>query len=53
VPVVEALKVAAYGRGDKRITLTVNTGALEHYRGPRARSGRVLQGFYKRVEGFE
>jgi topoisomerase-4 subunit A len=53
IPVVDALKVAAYGRGDKRVTLTVNPGALDHYRGTRARSGRVLQGTFKRVEGFE
>jgi topoisomerase-4 subunit A len=52
-PVVEFLKIAAYGRGDKRTTLTVKPGDLDHYRGPRARTGRVLQPSFKRVEGFE
>ncbi len=53
VPVEGELKIAAYGRGDKRTTLTVNATALEHYRGARARTGRVLQPSFKRVEGFE
>ncbi|HET7549086.1 MAG TPA: DNA gyrase C-terminal beta-propeller domain-containing protein, partial [Usitatibacter sp.] len=53
VPVAGALNIAAYGRGDKRTTIAVNAGSLEHYRGTRARSGRVLQAFHKRVEGFE
>ncbi|HXS53385.1 MAG TPA: DNA topoisomerase IV subunit A [Usitatibacter sp.] len=52
VPVAGELRVAAYGRGDKRITLTVNAASLGHYRGNRARSGRVLQPSFKRVEGF-
>jgi topoisomerase-4 subunit A len=50
-PVQNALKVAAIGRGDKRTVLDVKP--LAHYRGARARSGRVLQGTFKRVEGFE
>jgi topoisomerase-4 subunit A len=53
VPVAGALNIAAYGRGDKRTTITVDAASLEHYRGARARSGRVLQAFHKRVEGFE
>jgi topoisomerase-4 subunit A len=52
-PLHEGVKVAAYGRGDKRVTLTVKPGDVEHYRGSRARTGRVLQGSFKRVEGFE
>ncbi|HEY4999101.1 MAG TPA: DNA gyrase C-terminal beta-propeller domain-containing protein, partial [Usitatibacter sp.] len=34
-------KVAAFGRGDKRTTLNVKPVDLEHYRGARARTGRV------------
>jgi topoisomerase-4 subunit A len=52
-PITETLKIAAIGRGDKRTTLEVNARSLEHYRGARARTGRVLQGSFKRVEGFE
>jgi topoisomerase-4 subunit A len=47
------LKIAAFGRGDKRTTLNVKPSDLEHYRGARARTGRVLKGSFKRVEGFE
>ena len=47
------VKVAAIGRGDKRVTLSVTGSALEHYRGARARTGRVLQGYFKRIEGLE
>ncbi len=47
------LKVAAVGRGEKRTTLVVKPGDLEHYRGARARTGRVLKGAFKRVEGLE
>jgi topoisomerase IV subunit A len=47
------LKIAAFGRGDKRTTLNVKPSDLERYRGARARTGRVLQGSFKRVEGFE
>jgi topoisomerase-4 subunit A len=53
VPVAGELRVAAYGRGDKRTTISVSASSLEHYRGNRARSGRVLQGSFKRVQGFE
>ncbi|HSN19317.1 MAG TPA: DNA topoisomerase IV subunit A [Usitatibacter sp.] len=52
-PVAGELRIRAVGRGDKRTTLTVNAASLEHYRGNRARSGRVLQASFKRVEGFE
>jgi topoisomerase-4 subunit A len=52
-PVSGTLKVAAFGRGDKRTSIEVNARALEHYRGTRARTGRVMQGSFKRVEGFE
>jgi topoisomerase-4 subunit A len=52
-PADAGLKVAAIGRGDKRTTLTVKPGDLDHYRGARARTGRVLQGSFKRIEGFE
>ncbi len=47
------LRIAAFGRGDKRTTLNVKPSDLEHYRGARARTGRVLQGSFRRVEGFE
>jgi topoisomerase-4 subunit A len=52
-PADAGLKIAAIGRGDKRTTLTVKPADLDHYRGARARSGRVLQGSFKRIEGFE
>ena len=52
-PVEPQLRIAAIGRGDKRITITIEPKALEHYRGARARTGRVLQPYFKRVEGFE
>jgi topoisomerase-4 subunit A len=47
------LKIAAIGRGDKRITVEVAPKSLAHYRGNRARSGRVLEQKVKRAEGFE
>jgi topoisomerase-4 subunit A len=47
------LSIAAVGRGDKRITIEVKPGNLVHYRGSRARSGRKLESYFKRVEGFE
>jgi topoisomerase-4 subunit A len=52
-PVAGTLSIAAFGRGDARKTLEVDAGGLEHYRGARARTGRVLQGSFKRVEGFQ
>jgi topoisomerase-4 subunit A len=53
VPVTAELRIGAAGRGDRRTTLVVDAAKLEHYRGARARSGRVLQGSFKRIEGFE
>jgi len=50
--IVDRVKVAAIGRGDKRITIAIDK-TLEHYRGARARTGRVLQPSFKRVEGLE
>jgi topoisomerase-4 subunit A len=50
--IVDSVKVAAIGRGDKRITIAIDK-ALEHYRGARARTGRVLQPYFKRVEAIE
>jgi topoisomerase-4 subunit A len=47
------VRIAAFGRADKRSTLEVKPAALEHYRGARARAGRVLQGSFKRIQGFE
>jgi topoisomerase-4 subunit A len=52
-PADGGVKIAAIGRGDKRTTLDVTAKALDHYRGARARTGRVLQGSFKRIEGFE
>ncbi len=50
--IVDSVKVAAIGRGEKRITIAIDK-ALEHYRGARARTGRVLQPYFKRIEGIE
>jgi topoisomerase-4 subunit A len=47
------LRIAAIGRGDKRITIEIGPKDLAHYRGSRARTGRVLEPYHKRVEGFE
>ena len=52
-PVADGVKVAAVGRGDKPTTIVVKPSDLERYRGSRARAGRVLQGRFKRVEGFD
>jgi topoisomerase-4 subunit A len=52
-PVVAEIRIASFGRSDKRNTLVVKPADLEHYRGNRARTGRVLQPYFKRVEGFE
>ena len=48
----EGLKIAVIGRGDKRVTLDIKPSQLDHYRGARARTGRVLQPSFKRVESF-
>ena len=53
VPVAGEIRIAAFGRSDKRITITVDAKTIEHYRGARARTGRVLQPYFKRVEGYE
>ncbi|HUQ28249.1 MAG TPA: DNA topoisomerase IV subunit A [Usitatibacter sp.] len=52
VPVAAELRISAIGRGDKRTTIGVKSTDLEHYRGTRARTGRVLQTRFKSVEGF-
>ncbi|MGE5097968.1 MAG: DNA topoisomerase IV subunit A [Betaproteobacteria bacterium] len=52
-PVEDALRIAVIGRGDKRNVVTVKASDLDHYRGNRARTGRVLPGTVKRAEGFE
>jgi topoisomerase-4 subunit A len=52
-PVAGEIRIAAFGRGDKRTTLVIKPGDLEHYRGNRARTGRKLEPYFKRVEGFE
>jgi len=52
-PVTGEIRIAATGRGDKRTTLAIKPGDLEHYRGNRARTGRKLEPYFKRVEGFE
>jgi topoisomerase-4 subunit A len=51
-PATGALQIAAIGRGDKRVTLAIEPKRFEHYRGPRARTGRKLEPYFKRVEGF-
>jgi topoisomerase-4 subunit A len=53
LPVAGELKIASVGRSDKRNTLVIKPGDLEHYRGNRARTGRKLEPYFKRVEGFE
>jgi topoisomerase-4 subunit A len=52
-PADRGVRIAAYGRGDKRVTIEVKPADLAHYRGARARTGRVLQPNFKRIEGFE
>jgi topoisomerase-4 subunit A len=52
-PADSGVRIAAVGRGDKRVTLEVRPGDLAHYRGTRARTGRKLQPYFKRVEGIE
>jgi topoisomerase-4 subunit A len=52
-PVEDVLRVAVIGRGDKRNVIELKSKDLAHYRGSRARTGRVLPGTVKRVEGFE
>ena len=52
-PIAGELRVAATGRGDKRTTLSVGPKDLAHYRGARARTGRKLESYFKKVDGFE
>ena len=52
-PADAGVRIAAVGRGDKRISIEVRPGDLGHYRGSRARSGRKLEPYFKRIEGFE
>jgi hypothetical protein len=52
-PVTPDLAIGAIGRSDKRITITFGAKDLAHYRGQRARTGRVLQPYFKKIEGFE
>jgi len=52
-PVAGELVIPGVGRGDKRIGITIGAKDLAHYRGNRARSGRKLDAFFKKVEGFE
>ena len=52
-PADAGVRIAAIGRGDKRVTIEVKPADLAHYRGARARTGRVLQPYFKRIEGFE
>ena len=47
------LQIAATGRGDKRVTIVIGPKDFGHYRGNRARSGRKLEPYFKKVEGFE
>jgi topoisomerase IV subunit A len=53
VPVAGALSIALVGRGDKRNVVAIEPRRFEHYRGSRARSGRKLEAYFKKVEGFE
>ncbi len=52
-PVAGPLRIPAVGRGDKRITIEIGPKELAHYRGGRARSGRKLEPWFKKVDGFE
>ncbi|APV52526.1 DNA topoisomerase IV subunit A [Betaproteobacteria bacterium GR16-43] len=47
------LRISAVGRGDKKTTIEIGGKGLAHYRGARARSGRVLEPKVKRADGFE
>ena len=52
-PADAGVRIAAVGRGDKRVTIELKPSNLGHYRGTRARTGRKLQPYFKRIEGFE
>ena len=47
------VNVAIVGRGDKRTTVAIGPKDLAHYRGQRARTGRVLSAYHKRAEALE
>ena len=51
--VKDAIEIAARGRGDKAITIAIDARTIEHYRGARARTGRVLQPSFKHVDHFK
>jgi topoisomerase-4 subunit A len=52
-PLGDEIRIASFGRSDKRNTLVIKTSDYEHYRGNRARTGRKLEPYFKRIEGFE
>ena len=52
-PLGDEIRAVVIGRGDKRNVVTVKRNDIDHYRGSRARTGRVLPGTVKRAEGFE
>jgi len=49
----EEIRAVVIARGDKRNVVTIKRNDIDHYRGSRARTGRVLPGTVKRAEGFE
>jgi len=51
--VKDPIEIAARGRGDKAITITIDSKAIDHYRGARARTGRVLHPSFKHVDNFK
>ena len=53
LPVTGPIPIALVGRGDKRNVVAIEPKRLDHYRGSRARSGRKLEPYFKKVEGFE
>ncbi len=52
MPIAGAIPIALVGRGDKRNVVAIEPKRLDHYRGSRARSGRKLEPYFKKVEGF-
>ena len=52
-PLGDEIRAVVIGRGDKRNVVTIKRNDIDHYRGSRARTGRVLPGTVKRAEGFE
>ena len=52
-PLGDDIRAVVVGRGDKRNVVTIKRNDIDHYRGSRARTGRVLPGTVKRAEGFE